>query len=317
MRVKMKRPIIIILIVFILGLGIISVTASASRASDSYPKVSIALFETSKIAQVSPSEPSEVVFECKLNVEFPKGYENPSAYVNVSLNVVDTWGNSTLSQKYFIFKDDAEQLLNATVIVPPCISYNNPGKVIILGKWFMEPIGFQGNVNPQRGVEGRVNIKQYHNFTISCPQTKMTADIFEEKKFELQIKNTGNFMDVFQVEILNEEELSDKCINVYQTQYNLEIFDNRTETVKIISRPTDTTKCLGNHKIKVRVHSPRGEPDGVEPQDITFELEVPQEQMINTVEFQNCFIVIIIVVIFVVFITWRRRQRKKKDVVRC
>lgn len=313
----MKRIIIMLLIIFMLSLVALSLITSPTGASESYPEVRIALFETRKIAQVSPNEPAEVVFECKLTVEFPKGYENPAAYINVSLNVVDTWGNSFLSQKYYFFKDDAEQLFNATVFVPPGKRFGNRGTVTILGKWFMEPTGFRDNVYPKNGVTARVDIGQYHNFTISCPKRKLTADIWEEKKFELQIQNTGNFLDVFQVEILNEEELSDNCINVYQSQYNLEIFDNRTETVKIISRPTDTTKCLGNHEIKVRVHSPKGEPNGVEPQDITFELEVPQEQIVNTTEFQNCFLVSIIAIVFVVFFTWRRRQRKKKDVVRC
>ena len=305
------------MILFILSMGALTIPTYASRADEAYPEVKIALIEPSKVAQVRPNEPAEVVFLCDLIVEFPKGYENPAAFINVSLNVEDTWGKSTLSQKYFIFKDDAEQLINATVIVPPSIRFTNRGTVTVFGKWFMEPMGFRGNIDPQGGVTGRVDIGQYHNFTISCPQNKMTANIFEEKKFELQIYNTGNFLDVFQVEIVNEKEISDKCINVYQTQYNVEIIDNRTETIKIVLKPTDTTKCLGNHEIKVRVYSPEGESDGVEPQEITFELDVPQEQVINTGEFQNCSLAIIIVIVFVVFITWRRRQRKKKDVVRC
>ena len=71
-------------------------------------------------------------------------------------------------------------------------------------------------------------------------------------------------------------------------------------------------KCLGKHKIKIRVTSVKGITEGEEPQNFTFNLDVPDEYLPFTYEFSNSMIIMIGIIIILSFVIWRRRRKKKK-----
>ncbi len=177
--------------------------SGSTRARDSpYPNITIAFIEPSKTANVSLGDTGVVVFNGILSVKFPEGYQNPVAYIKISLLVEDTWGNSTVTPVDFLFTENGDSSFDVTVIVPLRTDFRDTGVVTVTGFWVMEPTGFYDSVQPSYGIQGRINIGQYYNFSLSSPKTVKKAELWDNIIYELIVENKGNFPNVFLLKVL-------------------------------------------------------------------------------------------------------------------
>jgi hypothetical protein len=91
---------------------------------------------------------------------------------------------------------------------------------------------------------------------------------------KLNVHNQGNYFDTFAIELLNENDITSRGIDVSLMQSNIEIPEFSIETVPIIFEVPEGNNWLGDYKLKVLVKSVKGEPDGIPSQEVTFEITV-------------------------------------------
>jgi hypothetical protein len=218
-----------------------------------------------------------------------------------------------LEPSSIVFTRNDEKYFTVQVRAPNGESLTNTGTVTVTGRWEIEPQGTKGPADPLQGVVGRINIEQFYKFSISSSKTSKVCKPGDSVIFKLDIRNEGNFFDAFSIELINEEELNDKHTIAILTRSNIEILSNSTKTVGIEVNLGDCVRSLGKHEIKMRVSSENGLREGVEPQEFTFEVDVPQNNIIYTSDFSNAVIIIILIIIVVLFIFWRIRRNKRKN----
>jgi hypothetical protein len=276
--------------------------------------VKLSLETQSKTAQVAPGDSGIATFNGSVTVKLPDGYNNPAAFINVTLYAEDSWNSCILEPEFIIFHNSGEKRFCVKVFVPINESRYATGRVTVMGTWEMDPGGFYGKVRPSGGVDGRINVAQFYNVSLSSPKPIIEVKPGEVFEFELIIKNEGNGLDMFTVDIINERELNEKCTTLLLSKRNSQIPSNHTETVKIKVFTGEQMDILGEHDIKVSVCSEKGLNEGVEPQVFTFTLKVPEKYLLNTTDFSFLIVVIIIIIIAIILsVWWRRRKRKFKD----
>ncbi len=315
--IKNKRVLLIAWLIIILLFLIVLVIPTPSNCQhyyscSEYPKVTITLLQTGKTAKVSPGDSRIVEFDGIVYAEFPPYYNNPAATINVSLAAEDTWGSCKLVPNYIIFHESGEQQFNVTVTAPPNLRWTDWGTFTVTGSWIMDPGGFYGIARPLGGVHGRIYIAEYYNFSLSSPKSTIKTKPGEGAHFELQIENEGNSLSTFTIEVYNDEAINKRCHTIVLTQSRVEVLPNDTKTIGIDVNVGDRIKSLGKQEILVKVVSDKGINEGVEPQVITYELDVPHEYLPYTNEFSYFILVIVIVILFTISSLWQWRARKKE-----
>lgn len=284
-----------------------------SYTNPAYPEVEVKSINRYQTANIAPGGFGIVNFNCSVKVSFLQGYYNPASIINVSLKAEDEWNSSTIEPSCIIFTEPGEKIFRITAKAPHNMSCNDEGVIKFSGDWQMDPAGFFGEVGYPYGNTVKVKIAQFYNFSISSSKTNREAKPGEIVRYNFDIKNEGNGLDTFTIDVVNSAKLYKKGIDLIFTQNNLELDLNETETIGIDVVLGEKLRVLGDYNIKIRVWSDKGRKGGVEPQTIIFRLSVPDTTIIYTSEFiHSTSIIIICVIIITLFALWRRRRKRKK-----
>jgi hypothetical protein len=246
---KMKRifSIMVVLQLLFSLIYITSIIPMNASAPQLLPTVTIALTETSKTAYVGPGESGEVIFNGVVQVT-----QNPLTRVVVSLTAEDTWGSAVVSPSTLTFSSGGSQPFTVDVRVPSGVDPGTVGTVTVYGRWRMYPGSLGGSAEPQQGVTGRIDIAQYHQLTISSPNSYIKASLEERVEFELSIRNEGNFNESVICNIMNNEGLSSNGISVSMSSSEVYIPINEIRTSYVYANTFSGT-VGGNHIIQVKI----------------------------------------------------------------
>lgn len=239
-----------------------------AAAVQGLPTVNVALTEPSKTAKVGPGETGVVTFSGTVRVTL-----NQATRVVVSLDGSDTWGSAVVSPDSLLFAASGEQPFSVSVRARPRESFSTIGSVTVTGRWVMYPGAIGGAAMPPDGTDGRINIDQFFLFSLKSEKVFIETSPGGQLIYTLTIQNRGNFLDMFSVEILNEDRLNDKHFTVVLAQTNVEIQENPgEEKISIqVNTPLDWTVYKVEHtSVKIQVKSDRGVIEGIPPQTFSF-----------------------------------------------
>ncbi len=257
----------IILIILILFANLSQFT----MAQDGEPTVNVALTEQNNTADVGPGDSGVVTFTGIVSVSL-----NQATRVIVNLSAVDTWNSAIVTPNSLVFTASAEKPITVSVYAPLETSFNDNGMVTVTGTWTSYPGEFTGSVNPRSGAVARIDINQFHKFSIENQVLSQEVIPGSEVQFELIINNEGNYIDTFTIDLLNSEELTAKGIDVEITQAVVEIPEKGNETI-IISIKTNKNVKQGDNLIQLRVITEKGIYEGIPQQNLTYKLKIKKD----------------------------------------
>jgi len=238
-------------------------------AQSGEPTVNIALLEQSTAADVGPGDTGECKFNGVVSVTM-----NKATRVIVNLSAEDTWDSAVVSPPSIEFTRNGDKKFVVMVWAPLGANFTDTGLVTVFGNWTASPGNYSGKANPISGAAGRIDIHQFFDFNLSSPKSYFEAKQGNMIALTLTIHNLGNFMDTFSIEILNDEELNKKNIEVILTQSLIEILQKpANESLCIKIRILNDAKT-GEHDIKVQVTSHKGIEEGVPAQIYIFTVKV-------------------------------------------
>jgi len=320
---KTKFRFITVIIIFFIIFILFHILCQPTIAQDGAPTVNIALTEPSKTANVGPDDTGKVVFSGIVRVSI-----NQATRVIVNLSAIDTWNSATVTPNSFIFTNSTEKSFTVTVFVPLETSFEGIGTVTVTGKWTSYPGGYTASVNPETGVNSRIDINQFFRFSITSNITLKAIAPGSESQFELVVNNEGNYFDTFTINITNQEELSTNGIFVNPAQTCVEIPEKGNESI-IISIKTNKNIRHGDNLIQVKILSNTGITKGTPQQNITFDLKIKKnpkhEQDLPTINLSNLsnvlskpfnilIIVLLVIVIGTLFtVYWVKKGNKEKN----
>jgi hypothetical protein len=256
-------------LIFLVIQVLIGCILQSGLAQEGAPTVNVALIETSNTADVGPDDTGESQFNGVVSVAMDQAKR-----VIVNLSAEDTWNSAIISPNTLEFSSNGDKQFVVKVYAALGSNFTEPGLLTVYGNWTGSPGNFSGKANPEQGAVGRIDINQFHNFSLSSPKTNFESTQGSQIVCTLVIYNLGNFMDTFSLDIKNYEELSKKNIEVVLTQSNIEILQKpANESLDIqVTIPNDAK--IGEHDIKVKVVSDKGVREGIPEQVFTFKVKV-------------------------------------------
>ena len=298
---------------------IFSILSQPTLGQQSTPTVSLAFIEPSQCADVGPNDTGEVKFNGVVSVSI-----NMATRVIVNLSAEDTWNSAIVTPDSIVFTSSTDKSFIVTVSAPLGTSFNELGMVIVTGTWTSYPGEYTGSANPVNGAISRIDINQFFKFSLESDVISKEVTPGSELQFELIINNEGNYIETFTLEIINQEELSTKGIDVGLTQANIEILENGNETI-IISLQTNNNMKPGENKILIKVTSDKGIKTALPQQDFSFKFNTtdnskdnPDRSETNLYKiFTRPFNILIIVALVIVIgtlliIYWTKKELKNK-----
>ncbi len=229
----------------------------------------------------------------------------------VNLNTEDTWGKSEHWPSIIHFSKSGEKPFMVRVFARRRESTKNYGTVTVTGRWEMPEQDLSGSVYPPQGAQGRINIAQFHRFTLMSPKAFTRINPGENVIFQLNIQNRGNGLDEFYIRIKNLEELKDKDFDLTLNRQGVVIEEHPQEaTIKLLVETPSSMKWLGYHQIEVEVESIKGSVIGQSAQTFTFVIDIPDKYLFYTAEFPG--IALMILLIIIITILWIKFINDKK-----
>jgi hypothetical protein len=131
------------------------------------------------------------------------------------------------------------------------------GKVTVTGKVVMYPSTLIGTVQPQGGVEGRIDIEPFYKFQLKAIKKYQEVGPGQTLAYTLHITNLGNIRDTFQIQIENEDKLTETGFIVQPSDRQIDIEELEEAKITLsVNTPIEwnvwKNKVTG---IKVSVHS--------------------------------------------------------------
>jgi hypothetical protein len=283
-----------------------SIPTSTLTRQPGMPKVTLRFIEPNKTAQVAPGETGVVTFNLVVNVT-----KSQVVRIIVSLTADDTWSSAVVEPSSLLFSANGEKPAGVSVRVGPGESCNTVGTVTVKGYWTMYPGGMTGSAEPESGVVGNIYIAQYYKFSLHS-----STGLFEEVKpgsdveFDLTIRNEGNGLDSFFIEIENLDELSDKDIEASLSESMVVGQAGQNRSTRLYLEVPENIQIIGSHEIKVQVTSEDGIQKGLPPQVMTYVIKIPEEDFTETTEFSLILAILIVACVVAGIMYWRRWKNK-------
>lgn len=306
---RVSKAFFVIIVLLIGSAQMIPTNANAS----SRPVVRLSFDEGEEVqyADVYPGANNTVIFNGTVEAEMNRW--GPLYPVEIELQAeLDKDWDCQLEPSKFIISPGAKAPFSVEVIVPPQTLCNVRAKLVVKGRAnysFPEPVTY-GITH----ISGTVMINQYHNFSLLSTHPVLETTRSGKVVFNLGINNEGNVEDIFQIEVVNFEELVNKGFEINILHPKFEVRRQSIEGVPITISLPDTDECLGKHTIEVKVSmcSENVNQEEIVPQTYNFTLKVKEPNFEFSTEF--CIILIMINVILVIFIysLWRKKMKKQK-----
>ncbi len=268
------------------------------------PQVELKLFETHKTVEVAPGDSCEVKLNGTVTVTC-----TPGSQVEVTLETTETWGWATITPSTLLFTRSGEEEFDIVFHANEGESSLNIGTVKVFGGWTLFPSGNSGSAIPTDGVMATIDIAPYYRFTINGPKTYEETSPATEIDFEIRIINEGNARNLFSIDVLNKNELSEKGFDVKLSESKIEIPEKETRIVSITIKTPPGTGGMGLHQVIVKVTSESGLEDNIQPKSLTFDISIPHERFYLTAEFYIVITFIIVVIVCcIIFYRWRKKR---------
>jgi hypothetical protein len=235
-----------------------------------------------------------------------------STPVVVDLTVDNPIGNTSLNKAQIIFQGSHnEEEIEIYVQLPTLTSAYEIHKFTVSGYW--EQGTTNGTVIPG---EFLVIPLPFYRFTLACNDSSLEVTQGESACFNFNINNTGNFVDDYQVNVTNIEDLESFNMEIpLIPRFTIEVGDKRT-LMLIVHTSSDTP--VGDYPIHVNVTSvgSESEGEGLIFQEYTLTVSVNEESKENDGWGEENLIVplillIVVILIIIMVVILRKRMRTR------
>jgi hypothetical protein len=201
-----------------------------TEAATVLPIATIGLDQPTQTADVSPGSLGTVEFSGTVSCEL-----NSATTAIVSLMAQDTWGSATVvpSALQFSNTDGGDKVFRVSVKAPLYTSRNTVGQVVITGRVVMYPSSLYGTVQPRDGIVGRIDIEPFYKFQLNAPSKYQEVGPGQQLVYNVHIANQGNIRDTFQIEIENEDKLTEQGFVISLSQRVIDVEELEEKVVKL------------------------------------------------------------------------------------
>jgi hypothetical protein len=312
-QLKKKHSVVAVcsLFLFLLFFSIISLPTATAKSI--YPKVELML-ETPEVAvDVSPGQEGIAEF---LGLVYVECSYNMSGIIKLS--ATDTWGSATVIPSAFSFSEDSQgyKSFKVKVKAPLYTSSDFMGKLRVTGSCYIySPTDLYCNCEPREGVEGRINIAQYHKYQLSSPNKYAVVDPGQTTNFRIFVANQGNGNDTFFINIANKEQLEKAGLEVSISPTTFELGALEEQVVRLIVTTPEGYPTHEVYNIRIEVSNNKTFTEGGGFKVETYQI---RNGASNYYQFQVFCIslFIILAVLFITTIYYARRKQKKKKYVK-
>lgn len=302
----------VLLLIFILLFSTIQILSSNVKAVDEEPEVILTFNDGDTYQEADVSNGiCTLFFNGTVTAMLPS--DGVERYIDVNLQAhseMKMYINFT-PEKLWIIPGEVIKF-SAHITLLPGFHTNKNAIIKIGGSAEYFPFSPVQKITP---IFGYINYKLYANFTLSCKRTSFTIEPGDKCHFNLEIYNKGNSNQTFIVQVLNNDEVENANIDLFILHENNIIKMQHQDVIIIVVETSKGIESLGEHKIKIQV-KPMTE-DGAdqlgEPQNITFNIKIPENKIYQTTDF--CFwsslLTAIIISSLILTWVWKRRKNKK------
>jgi hypothetical protein len=304
----------IVIVVLLLLLQLIPHRVSTSSTELSAPEpisqgheVTLTLTKDEVYVDVAPGDACMATLNGIVSVD----YYGPST-IHVTFVCVDTWGESHTDPLSLEFSptDRDDKPFTVIVPVPRQTACDDVGTVKVYGEIWSTLSGGRSESN---SVTGTIRVNQYHCFTtlVMNDKYRRTAP-GEVVEFEFKVQNTGNGMDTYSMEVLNQDELESENYVVTISQRTFDISKFSEEVIKITVTPPSGLEAGGKQNLKLAVtcEGDNGNSTLTEFETLTVNVELEGWVFVSV---YLILPIILLVGVIVILVFWRRKKKKIKE----
>ena len=260
--------------------------------------------EEEKYVDVSPGEHGRVLFHGTVTAEVVGGTVQE---IIVSLQATSEMGwIPTLDPPQMTLQSGETKPFKLVVTVPSESSCYLVDTVTIAGKGVVNPGTAQDTAGP---IHAYIRVNQFGRFNLSSPNPNLILSPNSKKRAEIQILNQGNCNDVYNIEILNLNELDCKSFHVSLSTNRLEVNEKSRARFFVFVRASTNARCLGVHEINIKVTSEQNFTNPLKPVYFDLAIQVSEHYFIYTTEFY--ILLVILLAVLAGYIIWYRKRIKK------
>jgi hypothetical protein len=268
--------------------------------------VTLTLLNHETFADVGPGDDCQATIDGVASIN----YVGPSRTI-VTFHCTDTWGKAHVEPINIEFSpmEPDDKPFTIFISIPKQIPCTMVGMVEVYGTFDT----YQGNeLGYSNTVTGTIKVNQYHCFTtlVMNDKYKRTSP-GEAVEFDLKVQNTGNGMDTYSIQVLNEDELESEDYVVTMSQRSFDISKFSEEVIKITVTPPKGLDTGGKQDIKLAVTCEGNNGNGTLTEFETLTVNVEFERWV----FVSVYVIapiILLVAIIVIFVFWRRKKMRRK-----
>jgi hypothetical protein len=272
------------------------------------------MLETPEVTvDVSPGQDCKAEFQGLVYVECAY---NMSGVIRLSAQ--DTWNSATIIPSVFSFSETNQgyRRFKVSVNVPLYTSSTKNGQLFITGRCEVyRPTEMYCNCEPSEGVEGKINIAQFHKFKLISPSKYTNVDPGKTTNFRIFVANMGNGNETFHVRITNLKELKKTGLDLTISPTTFELNELEEKVVKLVATTPEGYPTHEIYNIRVEVTNNKTFTEGggfiVETYKIRNGASYYYQFQVFCIS-----LVIILAVLFITTIYYARRKQKKRKYVK-
>jgi hypothetical protein len=242
---------ILVLVVMFISSLIVFIPGSAEAIGE--PQVILEFDEGEEVqtAEVAPGKKSVVVFPGTVTVYLAAGSQVQDVEIQLIGTIEQGWP-VTINPETLSMEHGDNESFTATVIVPAdaCCDIPSILEVSATAKTFPGALIYR-----TAPINGTINITQYYGVSLESNESLMDANTGDHCRYHLKVNNDGNGRDVFEVNIVNRNDLERTGLIISLGQDQVEIDGMSSETVVLSISIPENKNCIGTHSLKMGVHS--------------------------------------------------------------
>jgi len=207
--------------------------------------------EDTQYANVEPGEDNAVIFPGTVTARIPAGEEYQDLIISLYGTTGENW-SVVIDPPQIQIEPGTTGYFTATISVPPETSAVVVDILSIGGTVRTFPGALVYNIMP---IQGTIEINRYFKFSLETSGSTKKSYVGEQVTFDLTVRNHGNGIDNYSLNILNPDEIKNSGISVSPGKNLFEIPERSFEMVLITIRIPDHIYCVGTYYIELGVRS--------------------------------------------------------------